>query len=45
MRVRGVVAKGLHRMSLPEGDHTIKIVISDNKSRESVKEFSISIEN
>lgn len=32
-------------VSFPEGDHTIKIVVKDNKGRESVKEFSISIEN
>jgi len=32
-------------VTLPEGDHTIKIVIKDNKGRESIKEFSISIEN
>ena len=39
-------AKGLlaSNVTLPEGNHTIKIVIKDNKGRETVKEFSISIE-
>ncbi|MDC9729763.1 MAG: hypothetical protein PSN04_10640 [Methyloprofundus sp.] len=40
-------AQGLlaSNVTLPEGDHTIKIVIKDNKGRESIEEFSFSIEN
>ncbi len=40
-------AKGLlaSNVTLPEGNHTIKLVIKDNKGRKGVKEFLISIEN